>query len=173
MSAIKSSREGKLVLPEQICALCAEGTAVQTIQVQEFQYGTGHQAAVLRAKVPVWQCHACDESYVDEEGEAAQHASICRHLGRLAPAEVRAIRKGLELKQDEFATKLGVGVASVKRWELGKAIPNHLADEAIRRLAAAGRRQRSPVFQTPITDQIRAAAERFRLRQHEPELMAA
>ena len=163
----------KVESQQERCAMCDEGVAIQTIQVQEFRYGAGRQAALLRAKVPAWHCNTCGESYLDEGGEAAQHVAVCRHLGRLVPTEVLAIRRRLGLAQDRFATEVGVGSASVKRWELGKAIPNHLADMAMRRLAAEKPRAQAPEFQTPITDEIRAAAARFQLRQYEPELMAA
>jgi transcriptional regulator with XRE-family HTH domain len=40
--------------------------------------------------------------------------------GLLTSEEIRARRRQLGLSQQQFAQHLGVGVASVKRWEMGK-----------------------------------------------------
>jgi DNA-binding XRE family transcriptional regulator len=42
-----------------------------------------------------------------------------RH-GLLTSDEIRKRRRRLELTQEQFATHLGVGIASIKRWEMGK-----------------------------------------------------
>jgi len=44
-----------------------------------------------------------------------------RQVGRLTSDDIRAARAALGLSQQEFAKFLGVGVASVKRWEWGHA----------------------------------------------------
>ena len=49
----------------------------------------------------------------------------------LTSGEIRARRKALGMSQEEFAAFLGVGVASIKRWELGK-IQERIYDELIR-----------------------------------------
>jgi transcriptional regulator with XRE-family HTH domain len=51
---------------------------------------------------------------------------------RLTPQEIKAIRKAGGLTQAEFAKRLKVGIASIKRWELGLVIQNESADESIR-----------------------------------------
>jgi DNA-binding XRE family transcriptional regulator len=40
--------------------------------------------------------------------------------GLLTSVEIRSRRKQLGMSQEEFANHVGVGVASVKRWEMGK-----------------------------------------------------
>ena len=40
-----------------------------------------------------------------------------------AEIDVRSIRKSLHLKQDEFATRYGFGIASVRDWEQGRSRP--------------------------------------------------
>ena len=52
-------------------------------------------------------------------------------LGLLSQAEIRAARERLGMSQREFARYIGVGEASVKRWELG-ALQDKSSDEAIR-----------------------------------------
>lgn len=51
--------------------------------------------------------------------------------GLLTGTEIREIRRQLGMTQPEFAEYLGVGVASVKRWELGR-IQEKAMDELIR-----------------------------------------
>ena len=40
--------------------------------------------------------------------------------GMLTSGEIRARRKSLQMTQAEFAEYIGVGTASIKRWELGQ-----------------------------------------------------
>lgn len=51
--------------------------------------------------------------------------------GLLTSAQIRAIRNQLGMSQEEFAKYLNVGIASVKRWELGK-VQDKSSDELIR-----------------------------------------
>lgn len=45
-----------------------------------------------------------------------------------SPAElVKAIRKAMGLTQEQFAAQFGVTVATVNRWENGRALPQPLA----------------------------------------------
>lgn len=50
-----------------------------------------------------------------------------RH-GLLTSLEIRKIRTNLGMSQEEFAAYLSVGVASVKRWELGKVQEKSMDD---------------------------------------------
>lgn len=42
-------------------------------------------------------------------------------------AEIRVLRKQLELTQEEFAHEVGVTFATVNRWENGKSKPSRMA----------------------------------------------
>ena len=50
--------------------------------------------------------------------------------GLLTSVEIRSRRKRLGMTQEEFARHLGVGIASVKRWEMGK-IQDQRSNECI------------------------------------------
>ena len=50
--------------------------------------------------------------------------------GLLTSVEIRSLRKRLGMTQEEFARHVGVGVASVKRWEMGK-IQDQRSNECI------------------------------------------
>lgn len=150
----------------QPCIMCGEGQAKRTLAVQEFAYGTGAEAVVLHAQVPIWSCETCDLEYVDSEGERAQHEAVCRHLGRLTPLQIKALRRGARLTQKELAAELGCGVASLKRWELGTVVQGRVADMAMRDFQDRRRRSNPPLprFRTEFSAAQRAAAPLFKLR---------
>ena len=53
-----------------------------------------------------------------------------------SPAElVKAIRKAMGLTQEQFAAQIGVTVATVNRWENGRATPQPLAMKGLANLA--------------------------------------
>src|SRR5262249_34973299 len=54
-----------------------------------------------------------------------------KKYGLLTSDEIRERRKRLEMNQEQFADWLGVGIASVKRWEMGK-IQDKRSDALIR-----------------------------------------
>jgi DNA-binding transcriptional regulator YiaG len=45
--------------------------------------------------------------------------------------EIKSLRKKLGLSQQVFATRLGVGIMTVHRWEKGTCKPSHLALEKL------------------------------------------
>jgi putative transcriptional regulator len=49
--------------------------------------------------------------------------------------DVRAIRDGLELTQEQFAMMIGVSVATLRNWEQGRRVPEGPA-QALLRVAA-------------------------------------
>ena len=50
---------------------------------------------------------------------------------QMTPANIRAIRKGNGLTQEEFAKALGVGKSSVADWEMGRQQPQKSAQKKI------------------------------------------
>ncbi len=83
-------------------------------------------------------CGRCGFTLIDgkdmpEYMRLAADAYRTRH-GLLTSEEIRARRKALRMSQAKFAEHLGVGVASVKRWEMGK-IQDRSSDRLIRALS--------------------------------------
>ena len=156
----------------QICAMCEEGTATLVNVPQKFQHGSGDQQRTIRAIVPVWSCDRCELEYLDAEGEQAKQEAVYRSMSRLTPAEIKLIRKDAGLNQADFAKKLKVGIASVKRWELGSVIQNEAADESIRQFASVQKALRKPEPQfrslQQISPHLLLAAKRFSLRHDSP-----
>ena len=71
-------------------------------------------------------------------------------------AEIRTLRKGLGLTQEEFAHEIGVTFATVNRWENGKSKPSRLAVRILAELkdrtAASGKarsRKKAKKLATP------------------------
>jgi putative zinc finger/helix-turn-helix YgiT family protein len=128
------------------CAICGEHAAHGAVEQQEFAYRDGAREVVLHADIPVINCEACGETYAAEGAEEAQHAAVCRYLGRMTPADIRALRERLGLSQARLAELTQIGIASIKRWEAGSTIQNASLDAKLRALdgdAAAAPRPRS------------------------------
>lgn len=160
------------------CEGCGDGCLNRSVQEEVFLYGSGADAVELRASVPVWSCDACGEAFTDAEAEDLRHEAVCRHLKRLTPAEVLALRGRRGLTQEGFADLTRFGVASVKRWESGNQIQSESADRYLRLLgdeAAFARMQAivaglgadaeaTKTFRTPLSQEARARSEAFSLR---------
>jgi DNA-binding transcriptional regulator YiaG len=48
--------------------------------------------------------------------------------------EIKNVRLKMKMSQQVFATKLGVGITTVSRWENGVSNPSHLALEKLEEL---------------------------------------
>lgn len=106
--------------------------------------------------VPILRCGRCgyktvDAQQLDEYSTAVADAYRRKH-GRLTSQAIRKARTRLKMSQREFAGYIGVGIASIKRWELGmvqdramdellrlKTQPEYAADNSDRLIARLGR----------------------------------
>lgn len=166
--------EDKLAIePERAaCDLCGEGEVMLSEELQRFNYGPVEENIVLEALVPVWTCAACGGAYLGEEAAELMHDAVCRHLDRLTPKEVKAIRVSFGLRQEEFAELTGNGVASIKRWESGAQIPSRSADQYLKLYRRLGvekakkylKPRPTPEFTRPFSDEEKKRARRFQLR---------
>ncbi len=160
------------------CKICDESTATLTYETQSFNYGPVADGILLSAKVPVWTCARCGLQYLGEEAEVIKHEAVCAYLGRLAPADVRAMRLAFGMLQDEFAEFTGYGIASIKRWETGAQIQSESVDKYLRLLRSLGQaevRRRTakpstPEFRTTIGSNAREYSRHFNLRPVERQL---
>ena len=92
----------------------------------------------LTVVLPVEHCESCGEFFMGADAEIAQHEAVCRYLDRLTPAEIKKLRKSLRLNQADFAVKVGVGIASIKRWEAGNLIQSTSMDKLLRSVSTSG-----------------------------------
>jgi putative zinc finger/helix-turn-helix YgiT family protein len=155
-----------LVSQGEACALCESDAATLERKKQQFAYRDGAKEVLLIAEVPVWSCAACGEEYTGEGAEEAQHEAVCNYLGRLTPADIKALRQRHDLSQAELAQKTGIGIASIKRWEGGTVIQNASLDAQLRALdtKVEQKPKRSGRFKTEFTAEHLSRADRFRLR---------
>jgi hypothetical protein len=95
-----------------------------------FKYGVGKDVADLTCVLPVRVCKDCGAEFVDSEGEQVRNDTVCRHLGRLTPAEVLATRSSVGSRA-RFEELTGIGEASTSRWETGSSIQTKAFDNYI------------------------------------------
>jgi putative zinc finger/helix-turn-helix YgiT family protein len=86
-------------------------------------------------QMPGLRCGSCGFETIDSV-ESAEFTRLVSDAyrekhGLLTGVEIRARREQLKMSQQPFAEYLGVGVASVKRWELGQ-VQDKAMDELIR-----------------------------------------
>ncbi len=117
------------------CPLCGSARLSSRWTDDSFEYGQETPPRLLTARIPVYTCSACAFSFTGAEAEVARHDAVCAHLGLLNPAQVRAVREGLGMSQDQFAQMSGFGKASLGRWERGELLPNRSSDNLLRLLA--------------------------------------
>lgn len=89
-----------------------------------------------------YHCAACGEEdfYTPAQARALHEralAAIREQEQLLRPDQIRAIREGLGLTQEQFERLLGVGAKTVVRWETGRVLPNTSTDRLIRLVAAS------------------------------------
>lgn len=120
--------------PQARCDVCG-AIGVQTELIRDpFIHGNGASAVELTADVWVHTCSACGDSYTDDEADVAYDEAVCRHLGILTPAEIRALRERYGHTRAEFAQLTGFGKATLGRWERGEVTQNRSADRYLRLL---------------------------------------
>ena len=116
------------------CPMC-EAVVRTRLVAEEIPCATPQGEILLHAQVPYERCTACGYEGFGEAGERARTDAVYRHHGRLSPWDIVAIRENLGLTQIAFAERLGVGRASLERWERGGTMQNQSMDNLIRLLS--------------------------------------
>src|SRR5450755_4432341 len=117
-------------LPE--CPDCGSTDTTVRNEEQSFRYGRGTDAVDLRCEVPLYKCSRCGCEWTGGDAEDARTSAICKHLRRLTPLEIRALREVCKLSQADFSRVTGFGEASLSRWETGAQIQNASSDRLLR-----------------------------------------
>lgn len=116
------------------CANCGSTNVSTSMETDRFTYGVGRDAAELSVAVPVHSCAECGTQFTGEEAERLRHETVCQHLGRLTPTEIRDIRSRYGMRRADFATATRLGEATLARWESGALLPNAAYDQYLRLL---------------------------------------
>lgn len=119
----------------ETCPNCGSRTFTEESQTHEFEFRAGGRRYAVKAVVPVQVCGSCGAQTVGPLGEYAQHEAICHAMGRLAPDEIRLLRKSLALSRKQFSKLSGIGAASLARWESGELIQSESNDNLLRLLS--------------------------------------
>jgi putative zinc finger/helix-turn-helix YgiT family protein len=94
-----------------------------------------HDGRAYRVEIPaltVPQCTNCQSISIDDEADQQISAAFRREARLLTPEEIRLGREKLGLTQKQFANLLGVGEATVSRWETGAQIQQRAMDRFLR-----------------------------------------
>src|ERR1700736_175281 len=94
-----------------------------------------HDGRAYRVEIPALtmpQCGNCQAISIDDEADQQISAAFRREARLLAPEEIRQGREKLGLTQKQFANLLGVGEATVSRWETGGQIQQRAMDRFLR-----------------------------------------
>jgi len=115
------------------CGKCGQ----KEMQLATVPYATTieHDGRACPVEIPaltVPQCAACQAISLDDEADQQISAAFRRAAGLLAPEEIRQGREKLQLTQKQFANLLGVGEATVSRWETGAQIQQRALDRFLR-----------------------------------------
>jgi putative zinc finger/helix-turn-helix YgiT family protein len=131
MSAAEKEGQGRR------CPTCGHQPLVARQIRDEFEYGPdGDRMTIVAEAVPVLVCPACGETLYGPEAAVVRHQAICRALGLLSPAEIKAVREGHGPDQEDFARLTGIGVATLSRWERGRLIQTRAMDRYLRLIDA-------------------------------------
>lgn len=117
-----------------LCPQCDSTNVSSERYEQKFAYGVGDNKTELNAHVPLLTCNDCKFQYFYDEAEKIRHEVVCGHLGVLAPAEIRAIRKKHDLSRQAFSKLTSLGEAILARWESGAYIQSAANDKYLRLL---------------------------------------
>jgi putative transcriptional regulator len=140
------------------CLAC--GGPTKTRREKHYRYAeSGLPNVVIEDAVKVTTCERCGETYTSipaiEELHRQIAAAVIRKKGRLAPAEIRFLRKWLGWSGVDFAKRTGTKPETVSRWENGKASMSPQADRLLRLLVA----KEAPVMEYPVDVLAQVAAD--------------
>jgi putative zinc finger/helix-turn-helix YgiT family protein len=126
---------------------CLNCGAQMDTRRENYLYTASGLPHVTLEQIEVSRCPVCGEVEVAIPCIETLHrviaSTLIRKRARLAPEEIRYLRKYLGWSGVDFAARMGVDPAVVSRWENGKDVMGKLADRLLRLLV---------VTQVPVQD---------------------
>jgi putative zinc finger/helix-turn-helix YgiT family protein len=118
------------------CPNCGEESLHSTFTDETFEHeAEDAKTLTVHAKdVPIEACRHCGKIFVNKDSLRVRHEHVCKTLGLLTPAEIKAIRQRHRLSQAEFAEITGLSEASISRWERGRLLQNRGHNTYLRNL---------------------------------------
>lgn len=121
---------------------CPSCRGDMTTTREDYHYTDSGLSSVVLQDTEVRRCSGCDEEEVVISAIEAVHKAIARRLaskpGRLAPEEIRFLRKQLGFSGTDLAAHMGVAPETVSRWENAAQDMGPVADRLLRLLAVTG-----------------------------------
>lgn len=104
---------------------CPECGGEMTVRKENYRYDACGLPYVTLRDVEVRRCGACGETEVAihqiDDLHRALALALVQKPSRLAPAEIRFLRKYLGWSGADFAARMGTTAETVSRWETGAA----------------------------------------------------
>jgi len=117
---------------------------------ENVKYDASGLPSVTLVGVEVSRCPECADEEVTIPNIEGLHRALALAIvskrPRLAPEEIRFLRKYLGLSSGDFAQHIGVSPETVSRWELGRSAMGTTADRLLRMLVVT----RQPVSHYPL-----------------------
>ena len=110
------------------CADCGSYRTSTRKETETFDYRHGDELIQLNADIDVHSCQECGFQFADSSSEDARHEAVCKYLGVMTPAEVKAIRVNYGFSRSEMADASKIGEASLARWESSALIQSAAYD---------------------------------------------
>lgn len=127
------------------CSEC--GGSVKTRREKQYRYPECGLPNVTVDGVEITECRRCGETYTGIPAIEGLHRAIAAGViykkGRLAPQEIKFLRKSLGWSGVDFAKRMGTSAETVSRWEHGRAPMGSASDRLLRLLVAK---------ETPVTE---------------------
>lgn len=141
------------------CLACAG--PMKTRREKHYRYmECGLPNVVIEGAVKVTTCERCGETYTSIPAIEGLHrqiaAAVIRKKGRLAPSEIRFLRKYLGWSGADFAKRTGTKPETVSRWENGRTLMGPQADRLLRLLVA----KEAPVVEYSVDVLAQIAADK-------------
>jgi HTH-type transcriptional regulator / antitoxin MqsA len=135
--SLREMKVGISKMKAQKCPVCGTGTLKKQIGTEVFKY-KGESLSI--PGFITYECNDCGESIVDNQSLKDARKPLKdfhrRVDGLLSGDEIKAIRKKLNLKQEEMAEILGGGLKSFARYENGQVCQSKGMDSLLRILNA-------------------------------------
>lgn len=119
-------------LPDDTCPTCGK-----TMKKSRSRLSVRiHAEEVPVSGVPHLRCPGCDERLIGlAEAKALRQQANAKYReqhGLLSPAEIQALREGLDLTQGQLAELLQLGANTISRWEAGRLVQSSSMDVLLR-----------------------------------------
>lgn len=136
------------------CTECGQGTLHESIIPEHVEDVGGVRVRLMQA-VTQRRCTHCGETetIIPDMKGLVDAVAMARALEpvRLGPADLKLMRRALDMKQREFAEQMGVAPETVSRWEAGAAISSDI-EKAVRYGVCALLSERQPLFDYDPTE---------------------